>query len=124
VNKFSNFFKDSYGIDKLSRYLLVIGAVFLLSRITLGPGIVLIVYACWRGISKNKYKRNQELQAFDHIFQIIRQKFYRMKYKFNEHRQYKVFKCPECSQKLRVPRKKGKITINCKKCGKQFKGRT
>ncbi|SMC25123.1 hypothetical protein SAMN02745134_02370 [Clostridium acidisoli DSM 12555] len=124
MNKYNKIFKDSYGIDRLSKYLLAIGVVFLISRITLFPGIVLIIYAAWRAISKNKYKRYQELQAFDHVFEIIRQKFYRIKYKFNEYRQYKVFKCPECSQKLRVPRKKGKITITCKNCNKKFKGRT
>lgn len=124
MNKYNNFFKDSYGLDKLSKYLLVIGVVFLINRITLIPGVLIIVYAGWRAISKNKYKRYEELQGFNRIFQIIGQKFYRLKYKFGEHRQYKVFKCPNCSQKLRVPRKKGKITITCKKCGEQFKGRT
>jgi len=128
LNRFSNFFrnsfKDSYGLDNLSKYFLIIGAVFLLNKISLLPGAVLIGYAIWRAISKNKYKRSQELQGFNRLISIIKQKFYRIKYKFNQSRQYKVFKCPECSQKLRVPRKKGRITVNCKKCGKQFKAKT
>ncbi len=130
MNRFSNFFrnsfKNSYGLDNLSKYLLIVGLVILLNRniITLVVGIALIGYAAWRAISKNKYKRNQELQAFNRVIIIIRQKFYGVIYKFNEFRKYKVFKCPECSQKLRVPRKKGHVTINCKKCGKQFKAKT
>lgn len=130
MNRYSNFFKNtfknSYGLDNLSKYLLLVGVLFLLNRniITLVVGIILIGYAAWRVISKNKYKRNQELQSFNRVLIIISQRFYRIKYKFNEFRKYKVFKCPECSQKLRVPRKKGKVTINCKKCGKQFKAKT
>jgi len=130
LNRYSNFFKNtfknSYGLDNLSKYLLLVGVLFLLNRniITLVVGIILIGYAAWRVISKNKYKRNQELQSFNRVLIIIGQKFYRIKYKFNEFRKYKVFKCPECSQKLRVPRKKGKVTINCKKCGKEFKAKT
>ena len=38
--------------------------------------------------------------------------------------QYKVFKCPKCSQKLRVPRGKGKIMITCRRCGNEFKKRS
>ncbi len=34
--------------------------------------------------------------------------------------QYKVFKCPKCKQKLRVPRGKGKIRIICRRCKYEF----
>ena len=37
-----------------------------------------------------------------------------------ERRTYKVFICPTCKQKLRVPRGKGKISISCPKCGTSF----
>ena len=37
-----------------------------------------------------------------------------------ERRKYKVFICPTCKQKLRVPRGKGKISISCPKCGTSF----
>lgn len=39
---------------------------------------------------------------------------------FAGHRDYKIFKCPKCGQKLRVPRHKGKIAIHCRKCGEEF----
>ncbi len=38
--------------------------------------------------------------------------------------QYKVFKCPKCKQKLRVPRGKGKIRIICRRCTHEFIRRT
>lgn len=37
---------------------------------------------------------------------------------------YKVFKCPKCRQKLRVPRGKGKIMITCRRCQYEFIKRT
>ena len=37
---------------------------------------------------------------------------------------YKVYKCPKCRQKLRVPRGKGKIRIICRRCKYEFVRRT
>jgi glutaredoxin len=33
---------------------------------------------------------------------------------------YKVTTCPNCSQRIRIPKNKGKIKITCKKCTTQF----
>ncbi len=33
---------------------------------------------------------------------------------------YKIYKCPKCRQKLRVPRGKGKIRISCRRCQYEF----
>ncbi len=37
---------------------------------------------------------------------------------------YRYYNCPQCKQKLRVPRGRGKIEISCPKCGKQFLKKT
>lgn len=39
---------------------------------------------------------------------------------WNEIRQYKYFICPQCAQRLRVPRGKGKIRVTCTHCGNVF----
>jgi DNA-directed RNA polymerase subunit RPC12/RpoP len=33
---------------------------------------------------------------------------------------YKIINCPECDQKLRVPKNKGKIKVACKNCDTRF----
>ena len=44
----------------------------------------------------------------------------REKKAFAQRKEYRIFKCPKCGQKLRVPRGKGKIAIRCRKCGEEF----
>lgn len=119
-----NFFKGSYGWDKLSIFLAIAGALLLFNKFTIIFGVILIIYAAWRSFSKNTFMRQQELLVFQRISYNFNQNIQRYERKFNEFRQYKIFKCPNCSQKLRVPRGKGKITISCKKCGTEFKGKS
>lgn len=124
LSKFKNNFKDSYGIDKLSRYLLIAGLVLSLSRYTTFLGLALVIYGTWRSFSKNKYKRYQELAVFENLILRFKQKFYSHKASAEQYKNYKIFKCPNCSQKLRIPRKQGNVTITCKKCGNKFKGKS
>ena len=39
---------------------------------------------------------------------------------WHEYRTYRYLICPQCSQRLRVPRGKGKIRVTCTKCRNQF----
>ena len=42
------------------------------------------------------------------------------KQQWHEYRTYRYLICPQCSQRLRVPRGKGKIRVTCTKCRNQF----
>ena len=44
----------------------------------------------------------------------------RWKQQWREYRTYRYLICPQCSQRLRVPRGKGKIRVTCIKCRNQF----
>lgn len=41
-----------------------------------------------------------------------------------ELRQYKYLICPQCAQRLRVPRGKGRIRVTCTHCGNVFEARS
>jgi len=74
--------------------------------------------------SKNKSKRYKELLAFENFLIKIKQKFNSLIYKLSQYKDIKILTCPSCAQKLRVPRRKGSITVTCKKCGKKFEGKS
>jgi predicted RNA-binding Zn-ribbon protein involved in translation (DUF1610 family) len=121
LDKIAFYFRNSYGFDKFSKYLIIIGLLLTTGRYAAIFGYAIIIYSIWRSVSKNKQKRYQELSVFESYLMILKQKFYRFKASIISSRNYKVFKCPNCSQKLRVPRKKGKLVITCKKCGTEFR---
>jgi len=134
----SNFFKDKNGIDRFSIFLATVSVIFLLSKSYVKLlGICILGYAAWRTLSKDKYKRHNEEMAFEDT--LIRMNYRlnrlfkgnpikKLKYKFTEiakglkdQKDFKIVKCPNCGQKLRLPRGKGKITVTCRKCSHQFK---
>lgn len=125
-NYFKKYFKDSYGFDRFSQYLLIIGLLFMFSRRiqSIILGIAIIGYALWRALSKNKYKRQLEESGFSNLLSIINIKLRKFRFQITDSLKFKVLTCPNCSQKLRVPRRKGKIVVNCKKCHKEFKARS
>jgi|AGTN01.2.fsa_nt_gi hypothetical protein len=81
---------------------------------------VLFAYAVLRMFSRNIEKRRKENFAFMNLVNKIKTWYYRTKAKFQQRKLYKVFRCPQCSQKLRVPRGKGKVSIKCSKCGNRM----
>lgn len=135
-----NFFKGTYGFDILSLFLLIIGSLFNLNRHTIYLTPVLLVYVIFRTFSKNTYTRSKELNTFTNLINKILGKFGKrmpytkklsldpffgsMEYKVNQKLHYKIVKCPNCKQKLRLPRGKKKIIVTCKKCSHEFKLRT
>ena len=42
------------------------------------------------------------------------------RFHLEERRRYKIFSCPGCKQKIRIPRNHGKVSIRCPKCGHDF----
>lgn len=124
MNKLAYNLRDCYGFDKLSKYLYVAGLVLSLSRYTAMLGFALVIYGTWRTFSKNRYKRYQELSILEKYLTLLKQRYSKYKIFLLNYPKYKIFKCPNCSQKLRIPRKQGKIVVTCKKCNTEFKGKS
>ncbi|MCI1944023.1 hypothetical protein [Clostridium luticellarii] len=124
LNRIQYYFKNSYGMDKLSLHLYAAGFVFCLFRRSATFGFVCIVYSTWRCLSRNKYRRNREREAYENFISPLVRWINKYKIQVGNNRYYKIFKCPNCSQKMRVPRHKGRVTITCRNCGTIFKGKS
>ena len=99
------FMEGRYGSDKLNTAILMVALVLVLVYTFLPFGLVkiilwiisyvLMIWAIFRMLSRNTYRRYQENRRFLQIVDGIRDR---------EHRYYN---CPTCRQRVRVPRGKG-----------------
>ena len=118
----ARFMAGRYGTDKLNMWILGAGVILCLVSIFIPVASVnliltamsygLMVWAIFRTLSRNTYKRYQENRRF--LMRLNRIK----------DREHKYFDCPKCRQPVRVPRGKGKIMISCPKCGEKFPGKS
>ena len=70
--------------------------------------------------SRNIYKRASENQVFLNKTANIRSKINSQKFIMKQRKTHRIYKCPTCNQKVRVPKGKGKISIHCPKCDTYF----
>jgi Ca2+/Na+ antiporter len=128
--KFAKFMQGRYGIDNFSRFLLAVAvACMLCSALLHAPALN---YICWillfclyfRMFSKNIKKRCEEermyMEAKDRLLRFCKGD----KSIISDSKTHKIYRCPQCRQKIRVPRGKGKIEITCPTCRTKFIKRT
>ncbi len=124
-NALRRFMYGRYGTDTLNNFLLagyvVLYLLTLITRIRLFEtlGTVMVFLYLFRMCSRNHVKRREEnllfLKKADPVVRWLRLR--RTIYRDKDH---VYFKCPNCSQQLRVPKGKGKITVTCRSCGAVF----
>ena len=121
----SRFMAGRYGGDQLNLFLIalyvVLYVVFLFTRLLVFEliGTVVLVVSLYRTLSRNTERRRAENIRF---LQIVRPVWRRwMGFRARAHdREHRYFKCPNCGQRMRVPRGKGRITVHCRACGAAF----
>ena len=133
MDRFRNWlYKTMYGLygqDSFGRFLFFLSiALWVISIFTnyLVSIAALLVMGVeyFRIFSKNIAARRRENDRYMRLTAGIRRFFASKKAELAQGKKYKIFKCPECKQKLRLPRGRGKIEIRCRKCGNQFIRRT
>ena len=115
-----------YGMDQLGQFLS--GLLFVVIRLNLFTrsrllefvALAGLFYLYFRMFSKNIGKRYQENQAFLTLRFRITEKFRQWKLKANDQKNHHIYKCPNCKQKIRIPKGHGKVSIHCPKCGTDF----
>ena len=116
------FMTGRYGTDKLSLTMLLVAlGISIISSFIKAPAFnllltgisyTLMIWAIFRSLSRNTYKRYQENRKFLQFFDRLKD------------REHRYFDCPKCRQVVRVPRGKGKIAITCPKCRERFVKKT
>ena len=114
-----------YGGDQLSWFLLAVYVVLTLLAGLPHMGILswlamaVLLWGFYRTMSRQYDRRRAENARFlAAAGPAIR--WYKMRRTIHRDKEHRYFKCPNCGQYLRVPRGKGKITVNCRNCGVSF----
>lgn len=135
---FSNFMSGRYGMDDLNRFLLILFWIFFVLEVILSgiAGVIFnwltlidLVLLYFRMLSRNHYARSEENEKYLSIKERITggrggSGRSSSQGRTQQDADHKIFKCPECGQKVRVPRGRGRVQIRCPKCGRQFVKRT
>ncbi len=129
-NKFAEFMQGRYGTDKLTAGLFVLYAVIGLLRIfirgKIGVTVIsvlmwaVLVYAVIRVFSKNIYKRQRENAVFCNFLLKITPHLTLLRDRIRDIKTKRYRRCPCCKNVLRLPVKRGKHTVRCPRCGKEF----
>lgn len=123
--KLQRFMWGRYGNDNFNQFLMVCAMVLLVISLFLrGPfyllAVIVMIYAYYRMFSRNIAKRSAENQWYLRKSMKVRGWFQKKKREFAQRKQYHIYRCPRCKQKIRVPRGRGRIAITCRKCGNEF----
>lgn len=124
--RFTRFMMGRYGTDEFSKFLLGMALVLVVLNMFLRFGLMntlvlaLLFYVYFRMFSKNVQRRYEENRKYLQMKGRITSFFGREKRRAADRKVNHIYKCPNCKQKIRVPRGKGKICITCPKCRTEF----
>ena len=118
------------GADQLNTFLIICSFVLWFIELW-APSLVLsaaiwglLIWAFFRMFSRNLTARRQENYKFCTWLYRVRGWFAGLPGVMRERRDYRRFRCPNCGQKVRVPRGRGKVRVTCPRCGEKFERRT
>lgn len=131
--RFAQFMVGRYGMDHFGRFLvyfslaLMIISLFFPKSVVYWLALAVLGYSYFRMFSRNTNSRYREnLKYLEYKNRVVAfwrsRNFGRCRTKQDPTK--KIFKCPGCRQKVRVPRGKGAILITCPRCKTQFQKRT
>lgn len=119
-----------YGTDRLNQFMLIVLLVCAVINMFIRNGYVSILLTSWeillivfiyiRMFSRNITKRYAENQKYLTVENKVRHFFGQKKYIQQQRKDYHIYSCPNCKQKIRIPKGKGKVSVRCPKCGTEF----
>ena len=124
--RMQRFMAGRYGNDQLNQFIFIVAIISMVLEIITRQALfytltlVLLILAYVRVFSRNINKRYEENMKFLQKKDAILNKFRRQKYYAAQRRNFHIYTCPQCKQKIRIPKGKGKISITCPKCRTSF----
>lgn len=126
----AKFMYGRYGTDRLNMFLLIVLIVCAGLNLFVRNGYFSIVMSSWetllivliyyRMFSRNIQKRYAENQKYLSLENKVKRFFGRTNYIQEQRKDFHIYTCPQCRQKIRIPKGKGKISVRCPKCGAEF----
>lgn len=113
----------SFALIILSFIISLLGQLFRFAPL-LFLSYIILALVIFRIFSKNIEKRRRENDRFMLLFNSFSVWRRNRKAHTADKKTHRYYACPQCKQKLRVPRGRGKIKITCPKCGVQFVKKT
>lgn len=124
--KVMQFMQGRYGADQFSRFLIYLSLILLVitlfcrNNFIYYIAVIVLFYSYFRMLSRNISKRYAENQKYLSLRYKVVGRFNWIKLRIKDSKTHRIFKCPSCSQKIRVPKGKGRISIKCPKCRIEF----
>ena len=124
--RMQRFMAGRYGNDQLNQFFFIVAIISMVLEIITRQSLfytltlVLLILAYVRVFSRNINKRYEENMKFLQKKDMILNKFCKQKYYAAQRRNFHIYTCPQCKQKIRIPKGKGKIRITCPKCRTSF----
>lgn len=124
--RMQRFMAGRYGNDQLNQFIFIVAIISMVLEIITRQSLfytltlVLLILAYVRVFSRNINKRYEENMKFLQKKDAILNKFRKQKYYAAQRRNFHIYTCPQCKQKIRIPKGKGKISITCPKCRTSF----
>lgn len=124
--RFAVFMAGRYGTDGLGRFIIGVSLVLLIIGLVVRrpwPDVLafLGLVVCYsRMFSKNVGRRRREELIYESFRSRFLESFRRLRFRIRENKEFHIYRCPKCSQKIRIPRGKGRISIHCPNCGGDF----
>ena len=124
--RMQRFMAGRYGNDQLNQFIFIVAIISMVLEIITRQSLfytltlVLLILAYVRVFSRKINKRYEENMKFLQKKDAILNKFRKQKYYAAQRRNFHIYTCPQCKQKIRIPKGKGKISITCPKCRTSF----
>lgn len=126
MDRLRKFFYGRHGMDRLGIALFIAYMALAVLSSILGSLLLYILsfavfgYMIFRIFSRNKMKRTAENTKFLYGWYNFKNRWRLTAQRMRDMKTYRYLSCPDCRQKVRVPRGKGKVNITCPKCRAKF----